>query len=177
MEKKYYIIGIVIIVFMLLVVLFNKSFAYFAAYIKGNAEASTTRINTASIDVYYDDGAYINVNNIYPGWSAEKIITLKNNSKVPVYFNVIWKSVSNDYTSDNFVYSIEKLQTSGADNVGERKMPSTDNETVIHHQLLNQYETQKYKLTFKLKEINVPQDEDQAKTFIGTLFAEVKTAE
>ena len=64
--------------FLLLIMTTGLSYAYFSASISGNENAKNVVVEAGTLSLVYTDGAEIKAQNIKPGWSTTKEVSVKN---------------------------------------------------------------------------------------------------
>ena len=131
-ENKIKIIVITSILF--LVSIIGISYAYFTIQIHGNEEASSIRIQTARLGLIYTDTLVMGENNVYPGWSQTKTISVENNGSDTVAYNIIWRDLLNEITSDELVISMtctSDVQGNTCSDLNETVIPT--NITEVHN--------------------------------------------
>ena len=101
--------------FLLLIMTTGLSYAYFSASVKGNENAKDMVVEAGTLSLVYTDGPEIKVQNIKPGWSTTKEVSVKNNGTLGAYYNVIWQSLTNTISNNELVLSAtcQRLNASG----------------------------------------------------------------
>ena len=85
---------------LLLLLTTGLSYAYFSTAVKGNDNAKDMVVEAGTLKLTYTDGQAINAQNIKPGWSATKEVSVKNNgtcesiSQTPISDMTIAKKIS-----------------------------------------------------------------------------------
>ena len=105
------------------------------------------------------------VQNILPGWTGTHEFVLTNHSDHAIVYDVNLINVINDFTSDNFVYSLVK---DGRTIVSERPAVRTDT-TIAHELVIAPGESATFSLNYRFIEIGSEQNYDQGRTYSGTV--------
>jgi hypothetical protein len=164
MEKKNVILLTVLAIATLLTAVVGTTFAYFTATVNGNDTAKATTVSAATLGVTYTDGSQVTADDVIPGWSTTKTITIHNTSTVAVKYTIAWTGVTNNFTSTNLVYHYTLNSGTATADV---KMPTAAGNFVSDVSIAAGA-TDTYVLTFSLKETGAAQNEDQGKSFAGT---------
>ena len=172
-DKKILIVTSLVL---LLLLTTGLSYAYFSTAVKGNGNAKDMVVEAGTLKLTYIDGPAINVQNIKPGWSTTKEVSVKNNGTLDAYYNIIWQSLTNGITNDELVLSAtcQRLNTSGTvEGTCEpiSQAPISDM-TITKKISIESGITHKYTFTFLFKEINADQNYNQGKQFNGVLGIE-----
>ncbi len=95
----------VILLFAVFIFSVGVTYAYFA--MDSNLENDTNKIETTlgTLAIEYSDGTQINAYDIEPGWTQTKIIKIKNNGTLSIYFKILWEDLINEITNDELVMS------------------------------------------------------------------------
>ena len=179
MKDNKILIGTSLVLLLLLTT--GLSYAYFSTAVKGNDNAKDMVVEAGTLKLTYTDGPAINVQNIKPGWSTTKEVSVKNNGTLDAYYNVIWQSLTNGITNDELVLSAtcQRLNASGTvegtcDSISQA--PISDM-TIAKKISIESGVTHKYTFTILFKEINANQNYNQGKEFNGVLGIEESKAE
>ena len=174
MKDKKILIGTALVLLLLLTTGF--SYAYFSTAVKGNDNAKNVVVEAGTLKLTYNDGPAINVQNIKPGWTTTKEVSVKNNGTLDAYYNVIWQSLTNEITNDELVLSAtcQRLNASGTvegtcDSISQA--PISDM-TITKKISIESGITHKYTFTILFKETNANQNYNQGKEFNGVLGIE-----
>ena len=174
MKDKKILIGTALVLLLLLTTGF--SYAYFSTAVKGNDNAKDVVVEAGTLKLTYTDGPAINVQNIKPGWTTTKEVSVKNNGTLDAYYNVIWQSLTNGITNDELVLSAtcQRLNASGTvegtcDSISQA--PISDM-TIAKKINIESGFTHKYTFTILFKETNADQNYNQGKEFNGVLGIE-----
>ena len=113
-DKKY----IYVVAFLLLVVIaLGISYAWFSAIITGNDTAKNNRVVTGDLELTYIDTNEISLDNVIPGDSFTKEVSVKNTGTLDVKYNLVWQSLTNTITNDELVIeaTCKRLNSSGTE--------------------------------------------------------------
>ena len=162
--------------FLLLIMTTGLSYAYFSASVKGNENAKDMVVEAGTLSLVYTDGPEIKVQNIKPGWSTTKEVSVKNNGTLGAYYNVIWQSLTNEITNNEMVISAtcQKLNASGTVEGTCESIPQApiSDMTIAKKISIESGITHKYTFTILFKETNADQNYNQGKEFNGVLGIE-----
>ena len=161
---------------LLLLLTTGLSYAYFSASISGNENAKNVVVNAGTLSLVYTDGPEIKVENIRPGWSTTKEVSVKNNGTLDANYNVIWQTLTNTITNNELVLSAtcQRLNASGTvegtcESISQ--VPVSDM-TIAKKINIESGFTHKYTFTILFKETNADQNNNQGKEFNGVLGIE-----
>jgi len=174
MKDKKILFGTFIALLLLLTT--GLSYAYFSASISGNENAKNVVVNAGTLSLVYTDGPEIKVENIRPGWSTTKEVSVKNNGTLDANYNVIWQTLTNTITNNELVLSAtcQRLNASGTvegtcESISQ--VPVSDM-TIAKKINIESGFTHKYTFTILFKETNADQNNNQGKEFNGVLGIE-----
>ena len=174
MKDNKIIFGTLIVLLLLLTV--GLSYAYFSTSVKGNDNAKDVVVEAGTLKLTYTDGPAINAQNIKPGWSTTKEVSVKNNGTLDTNYNVIWQSLTNGITNDELVLSAtcQRLNASGtAEGICEAISQAPISDMTIAKKIsIESGITHKYTFTILFKETNADQNYNQGKEFNGVLGIE-----
>ena len=163
-------------IFLLLIMTTGLSYAYFSASVKGNENAKDMVVEAGTLSLVYTDGPEIKVQNIKPGWSTTKEVSVKNNGTLGAYYNVIWQSLTNTISNNELVLSAtcQRLNASGTvegtcDSISQAAISDM---TIAKRVSIEAGITHKYTFTILFKETNADQNTNQGKKFNGVLGIE-----
>ena len=177
-DKKIYLgVGIVF----LLIITVSFSYAYFSIKVSGNDNAKDVVVNAGTLSLVYTDGPEIKVENIRPGKTITKEVTVKNTGTLDTNYNIIWQSLINEITNDELVLSAtcQRLNASGTVEGTCNSIPQAPikDATISKKISIESGITHKYTFTILFKDIKVDQNYNQGKKFGGVLgIEESKTA-
>ena len=171
MENKKIYLGVGIIFLLILSVSF--SYAYFSINVSGNDNAKDVVVNAGTLSLVYTDGPEIKVENIRPGKTITKEVTVKNTGTLDTNYNIVWQSLLNEITNDELVLSAtcERLNASGVaegtcNSISQAPISDT---TIAKKIAIESGITHKYTFTILFKETNANQNYNQGKKFSGVL--------
>ena len=174
MKDKKILFGTFIALLLLLTTGF--SYAYFSANISGNENAKNVVVEAGTLSLVYTDGPEIKAQNIKPGWSTTKEVSVKNNGTLGAYYNVIWQSLTNTISNNELVLSAtcQRLNASGTvegtcDSISQAAISDM---TIAKRVSIEAGITHKYTFTILFKETNADQNTNQGKKFNGVLGIE-----
>ena len=111
-DKKYiYVVAVLLLV----VVALGISYAWFSAIITGNDTAKNNRVVTGNLELTYTDTNEISLDNVIPGDSFTKKVSVKNTGTLDVKYNLVWQSLTNTITNNELVIeaTCKRLNSSG----------------------------------------------------------------
>ena len=162
--------------FLLLIMTTGLSYAYFSASVKGNENAKDMVVEAGTLSLVYADGPEIKAQNIKPGWSTTKEVSVKNNGTLDAYYNVIWQSLTNTISNNELVLSAtcQRLNASGTveGTCESISQAAISDMTIAKRVSIESGITHKYTFTILFKEINADQNTNQGKKFNGVLGIE-----
>ena len=172
-DKKIYLgVGIVF----LLIITVSFSYAYFSINVSGNDNAKDVVVNAGTLSLVYTDGPEIKVENIRPGKTITKEVTVKNTGTLDTNYNIVWQSLINEITNDELVLSAtcQRLNASGIVEGTCNSIPQAPikDATISKKISIESGITHKYTFTILFKDIKVDQNYNQGKKFSGVLGIE-----
>ena len=172
-DKKIYLgVGLAFLLLMTI----SLSYAYFSASVSGNDNAKDVVVNAGTLSLVYTDGPEIKVENIRPGKTITKEVTVKNTGTLDTNYNIVWQSLINEITNDELVLSAtcQRLNTSGTveGTCGSISQAPISDTTIAKKISIESGITHKYTFTILFKEINAVQNYNQGKKFNGVLGIE-----
>ena len=172
-DKKIYLgVGIVF----LLILSVSFSYAYFSIKVSGNDNAKDVVVNAGTLSLVYTDGPEIKVENIRPGKTITKEVTVKNTGTLDTNYNIIWQSLINEITKNELVISAtcQRLNASGiVEGTCESILQAPISDMTIAKKIsIESGITHKYTFTILFKETNANQNYNQGKKFSGVLGIE-----
>ena len=75
---------------LLLLLTTGLSYAWFSANISGNENAKNVVVEAGTLSLVYTDGPEIKAQNIKPGWSTTKEVSVKNTGTLDTNYNIIF---------------------------------------------------------------------------------------
>ena len=174
MKDKKILFGTFIALLLLLTTGF--SYAYFSASISGNENAKNVVVEAGTLSLVYTDGPEIKAQNIKPGWSTTKEVSVKNTGTLDTNYNIIWQSLTNEITNNEMVISAtcQRLNASGAveGTCESISQAAISDMTIAKRVSIESGITHKYTFTILFKETNADQNTNQGKKFNGVLGIE-----
>ena len=151
------------------------SYAYFTATIT-NKDVKDQVVQTGTLELTYTDGPQIVMNNIKPGTTVTKTVTVKNTGTLATTYNLIWQELTNEITHNEMVISAtcEKLNDKNqADGTCDGLDEKAINLKIIKRNIsIESGITHKYIITIAFKDTNTSQNYNQGKIFNGVLGIE-----
>ncbi len=174
MKDKKILFGTFIALLLLLTTGF--SYAYFSANISGNENAKNVVVEAGTLSLVYTDGPEIKAQNIKPGWSTTKEVSVKNTGTLDTNYNIIWQSLTNEITNNEIVISAtcQRLNSTGTvEGMCESiSQAAISDMTIAKRVSIESGITHKYTFTILFKETNADQNYNQGKEFNGVLGIE-----
>ena len=162
--------------FLLLIMTTGLSYAYFSASVKGNENAKDMVVEAGTLSLVYTDGPEIKAQNIKPGWSTTKEVSVKNNGTLDTNYNVIWQSLTNEIINNDMVISAtcQRLNSAGTveGTCESISQAAISDMTIAKRVSIESGITHKYTFTILFKETNADQNTNQGKKFNGVLGIE-----
>ena len=169
-KEKKMIFGIGIVFLFLATVTF--SYAYFTATLVNN-NVKDQVVQTGTLELTYTDGPEIVMNNIKPGTTITKEISVKNTGTLDTSYNLVWKKLINEIINDEMVIeaTCTRLNSSGVEEGTCESLSSTPIKRIKikENVSIESNITHKYNITITFKETNAEQNYNQGKKFTGTL--------
>ena len=109
-KDKKLLFGIGIVFLFLATVSFT--YAYFTATIV-NKDVKDQVVQTGTLELTYTDGPEINIQNMKPGNTIAKTITVKNTGSLEAKYNIIWQELTNEITNDEMLIEGTCTSSSG----------------------------------------------------------------
>ena len=174
MKDKKILFGTFIALLLLLTT--GLSYAWFSASISGNENAKNVVVEAGTLSLVYTDGPEIKAQNIKPGWSTTKEVSVKNTGTLDTNYNVIWQSLANTISNNELVLSAtcKRLNSSGTvEGTCESISQAAISDMTIAKKIsIEAGITHKYTFTILFKETNADQNYNQGKEFNGVLGIE-----
>ena len=167
MKDKKIIFGITLAFIFLASVGF--SYAYFSNSIVQN-EVKDQVVETGIIQLTYTDGPEINIQNMKPGNTINKTITVKNTGSLEAKYNIIWQELTNEIANDEML--IEGTCTSSNGTCESIESSSISSKRIKKDISIASGVTHTYNLTITFKDTNASQNYNQGKKFSGVLGVE-----
>ena len=174
MKDKKILFGTFIALLLLLTT--GLSYAYFSASISGNENAKNVVVEAGTLSLVYTDGPEIKAQNIKPGWSTTKEVSVKNTGTLDTNYNIIWQTLTNEITNNEMVISATCQRLNSAGTVEGTCEPisqaAISDMTIAKKINIEAGITHKYTFTILFKETNSDQNNNQGKGFNGVLGIE-----
>ena len=174
MKDKKILFGTFIALLLLLTT--GLSYAWFSASISGNENAKNVVVEAGTLSLVYTDGPEIKAQNIKPGWSTTKEVSVKNTGTLDTNYNIIWQSLTNEITNNEIVISAtcQRLNSVGTvEGTCESISQAAISDMTIAKKInIEAGITHKYTFTILFKETNADQNTNQGKKFNGVLGIE-----
>ena len=174
MKDKKILFGTFIALLLLLTT--GLSYAWFSASISGNENAKNVVVEAGTLSLVYTDGPEIKAQNIKPGWSTTKEVSVKNTGTLDTNYNIIWQSLTNTITNNELVLSAkcQRLNASGTveGTCESISQAAISDMTIAKRVSIESGITHKYTFTILFKETNADQNTNQGKKFNGVLGIE-----
>ena len=173
MKDKKIIFGIILAFIFLASVGF--SYAYFSNSIVQN-EVKDQIVETGTLQLTYTDGPEINMQNIKPGTTVTKTITVKNTGTLATSYNLIWQELNNEITHNEMIISAT-CERFNSNNEVEGTCEELNSKAIIAKNIKKNISiesgiTHEYLITITFKDTNTSQNYNQGKTFNGVLGIE-----
>ena len=177
MKDKKILFGTFIALLLLLTT--GLSYAWFSASISGNEDAKNVVVEAGTLSLVYIDGPEIKAQNIKPGWSTTKEVSVKNTGTLEANYNIIWQSLTNEITNNEMAISAtcQRLNSAGTvEGTCESISQAAISDMAIAKRVsIESGITHKYTFTILFKETNADQNTNQGKKFNGVLGIEEYT--
>ena len=161
---------------LLLLLTTGLSYAWFSASISGNENAKNVVVEAGTLSLVYTDGPEIKAQNIKPGWSTTKEVSVKNTGTLDTNYNIIWQSLTNEITNNEMVISAtcQRLNASGTveGTCESISQAAISDMTIAKRVSIESGITHKYTFTILFKETYADQNTNQGKKFNGVLGIE-----
>ena len=155
----------VLLLSVILISSFGFSLAYFNYNKDPNDNASEYTLTTGGLSITYDGSSVINVNDLEPGVSTSKKITIKNISNYDIdSYNISVYVYENELVKkDELLYSLSCKSSNGVCD-GKDLTPFPENNSLLHvASTLKPGETHTYELLLTMKDTGSNQDYNQMK--------------
>ena len=172
-DKKYiYVVAVLLLV----VVALGISYAWFSAIITGNDTAKNNRVVTGDLELTYTDTNEISLDNVIPGDSFTKEISVKNTGTLDVKYNLVWQSLTNAITNNELVIeaTCKRLNSSGTvegtcESISQTPVSSN---TIKKKISIEPNITHEYTVKVTFIDTGEPQNYNKNKSFSGKLGIE-----
>lgn len=151
------------------------SYAYFSSTIS-NKDVKNQVVETGTLQLTYTDGAEINMQNIKPGTTINKTVTVKNTGTLDAEYSIVWQELVNEIINDEMLIEANCTSTSGTCESIE-STPISDKNIKKGISIASGV-THTYDFTITFKDTGEAQNYNQGKKFSGVLgIAESKTSQ
>ena len=175
-DKKILFITGIVLLFLMTV---GMSYAYFSLSVSGNADAKDMVVEAGTLRLTYTDSPEIIMQNIKPGQTITKKVTVKNTGTLDTAYNLVWQELYNKIGRNDLVmsYTCERLNSSGTVDgtcAGLTETP-VKTKTITKNIPIESGVTHNYTITITFKETGENQNYNQGKSFSGVLGIEEYT--
>ena len=140
------------------------SLAYYLARIQGSGKELTS--TSGSLSVNYNDEKEIQADNLLPGWTTEKTLTVTNNGDAEVKYNLYWSCIENELErTQDLTYTI----TENNKEIKTGTFPTEEEEKTIIEQTIGVGEEKTYTVKIEYIRSNEDQSIDMGKIFRGII--------
>ena len=172
MDKRVKAAFMGLFVLMLVLLLSGATFAFFLTNIT-DPIGSSIIIKTDTMELIYTDVEEFNMEGISPGAKRSKRVTVYNNGRTSVNYDLLWETLTNEFsTKSDIVYYIT---CSSSDNkpckgLDETVIPNSGEMIpIIRKQNIDSHVTQTYTVTIEFKETGINQDDNQGVGLHGSM--------
>ena len=138
------------------------SLAYYLARIQGSGKELTS--TSGSLSVNYNDEKEIQADNLLPGWTTEKTLTVTNNGEGEVKYNLYWSCIENELErTQDLTYTI----TENNNEIKTGTFPTEAEEKTIIEQTIGVGEEKTYTVKIEYIRSNEDQSIDMGKYLKG----------
>ncbi len=162
----------------------SLSYAYFSVTVT-NKDVKDQVVKTGTLELTYTDGPQIIMENIKPGATLTKEISVKNTGTLDTSYNLVWQELVNGIDMDELVMSAtcQRLNTSGAEEKnceGFSDIPvewtgysgDTKPDKILRDVSIESGITHKYVITITFVDTNENQYYNEGQLFTGTFGIE-----
>jgi len=172
-DKKYiYVVAVLLLV----VVALGISYAWFSAIITGNDTAKNNKVVTGNLELTYTDTNEISLDNVIPGDSFTKKVSVKNTGTLDVKYNLVWQSLTNTITNNELVIeaTCKRLNSSGTEEgtCESISQTSVSSNTIKKKISIEPNITHEYTVKVTFIDTGEPQNYNKNKSFNGKLGIE-----
>ena len=172
-DKKYiYVVAVLLLV----VVALGISYAWFSAIITGNNTAKNNKVVTGNLELTYTDTNEISLDNVIPGDSFTKEISVKNTGTLDVKYNLVRQSLTNTITNNELVIeaTCKRLNSSGTEEGTCESISQTpvSSNTIKKKISIEPNITHEYTVKVTFIDTGEPQNYNKNKSFSGKLGIE-----
>ena len=171
-KKIYAYIGVVF----LLIITVSFSYAYFNIKVSGNDISKNMVVEVGTLKLTYTDSPQIVANNIKPGWTTTKTVSVKNNGTLDTAYNIVWQELTNTILKNELVISATCKRLNASGTVEGTCEPIDElpvrTKRIAKNISIESGFTHEYTFTFLFKDTNAEQNYNQGKKFNGVLGIE-----
>ena len=148
------------------------SLAYYLARVQGSGKELTS--TSGSLSVNYNDEKEIQADNLLPGWTTEKTLTVTNNGDAEVKYNLYWSCIENELErTQDLTYTI----TENNKEIKTGTFPTEEEEKTIIEQTIGVGEEKTYTVKIEYIRSNEDQSIDMGKIFKGIIDVQAEGTE
>ena len=103
MRDKKTLYGIIIVFIFLLSI--GLTYAYFSVTTSVIGDRNDIKATVGILSILYTDGNEIIGENVSPGWTETKTVTVENTGNLKAYYTLRWASLTNEITNDELLVS------------------------------------------------------------------------
>ena len=155
---------------LLFLVAIGLTYAWFQLNIttKSNKDIS---IKIGTLKLKYTDGSSINAENMEPGWTESKVVTIENTGTKDVNYKLTWKKLINEIMNDELLLSINCESSNGScTDMNFTGIPVvTSPDDITDAISIKSGEIHTINLTFEFKETGSSQNYNKRKKFLGII--------
>ena len=156
----------------LLLATIGMSYAWFSATVT-RENSHDQIVTTGTLELTYIDGPEIKLENVRPGKTLTKEVSVKNTGTLDAEYNLVWQELNNEITNDEMVISITCSTITDKNAPGEAcpelaETPISEN-VLIEGATIESGYTHNYVITITFKELSKDQNYNQGKNFSGVL--------
>ena len=159
-----------------MVVALGISYAWFSAIITGNDTAKNNKVVTGNLELTYTDTNEISLDNVIPGDSFTKEVSVKNTGTLDVKYNLVWQSLTNTITNNELVIeaTCKRLNSSGTEDGTCESISQTpvSSNTIKKKISIEPNITHEYTVKVTFIDTGEPQNYNKNKSFNGKLGIE-----
>ena len=153
----------------------SLSYAYFSSSVTGNENAKDMVVEAGTLRLTYTDSPQIIMQNIKPGQTITKKVTVKNTGTLDTAYNLVWQELVNLIANDEMVIEATCTRYNGDTVEGTcESLTSTPIKRIKikENVSIEPNVTHKYTITITFKETGENQNYNQGKSFSGVLGIE-----
>ena len=171
LNQKIFIL--IIILIFVIVGSITLTYGFYASKFDTKITPTSISSTVKNFSLDYSEGtSTINATDILPGWSAKKTVTITNSNSSSATYSLVFKKLSNGFTSNDLVYSVScKANNTDIKTINETAVPASGTDLKIAEGIaIDGSATHTCDITFKFKETNSDQSNtNEGKTFTATL--------